>query len=218
MNEREIRRLVQPLVARHGDLAYTPRAIVLTPVRHFLRAVLFERLGDKANVDVSVQVQACCRGPGYIALSFTNKRWPKDNLWWPGREGFPEAMFETVEKNCLEELRKISSFNDYVSFESRFHMQGYVGTYFEHAYIAMMQGRFADAGAIFAKWDFAEHHDLLLEGYASRLAHEGDDLSTKDKRAILRILHEREAAAIKAMKLEKHWIPTSFPAEEQGLV
>jgi hypothetical protein len=58
---------------------------------------------------------------------------------------------------------------------------------------------------------FDEHE----AGLGRRLAELGNDLAPRDKSAILRLMHEREAQAVRNMKLERYWQPTPFPAEER---
>ena len=44
----QVKKLVQPLLARHADLALVGRWIFLKPVHHFARAILIDRtIGPK---------------------------------------------------------------------------------------------------------------------------------------------------------------------------
>lgn len=234
------RKLLLPLLKRRNDLVLGGRHLAMVPVSSFVRGIFFERCSDPtAYVPYLFAAPLCvCGGFSFhfgnffrrgslsfyqMYPQFEGEDHPLSNstyvrYWSTGDDDYPNAMLRAVEDEMLPAVEAMDSLDKVArAFASndrscdRPYMQRSL------AWIEVMHGRFGGMAA-----NRFNHARMMLEKYqpglADRLLQLGDDLPVEDKQAILRILHEREADAIRTMKLEKHWIPTPFPAEERGLV
>ena len=121
----------------------------------------------------------------------------------------------------IPELKMMNNFRRFRRIQRQYFADDMAGYAEYQALLAIAFGDFREAAEWLANDRGRYSHNCLdehLPGLADRLAGQGDDLTMEDKRALIDVLHQREAAAVKALKLEKYWQKTPFPAEEDGLV
>lgn len=219
----DIQRLIGPLLEQDDELFAFEDYLAIRPVRHVLMALRLVRGGSKGEI----LAEMC---PALLPQLEPGQRpfipepqffWPYDRVWNPGEAEYPHNRQMKLKYHLIPEMKQ---FNRIVMFEAtaRQYLAGQSTEYAEcHTILAMTQGRFSFAlnglatGPGGRICEFANAHS---PGLGDRLREKGDDLSVEDKRALIDMLHARERNAIHALKLEKHWQPSLFPAEEKGLV
>lgn len=147
--------------------------------------------------------------------------WPKDGLWKMADPDYPERHRAQIRDDILPELKKIRTYEQFRQAYRKYYCHGTSPFAVDSSVMALTFGEFDEAAEILK--DYWDHNVIdavnqYQAGLGDRLIDYGNDLPRADKRALLAYLHERQAADIKTMKLEKHWQPTPFPAEEKGLV
>ena len=219
----QLKQLLKPLMDEDPSLISFSRFLVVTPIRHHISALLLDRTRSEQYFRVRVW-------PSFLALSaerdepltgWARYSWPYDNYWSIDEPEYPLNRRMQLKYSLIPELKLL---NDFARFESqqREYFDDASGGYVEtQAFLAIAFGDFKEAAEWMAKDWRHEPRKLInshIPGLGDRLAEQGDNLSMEDKRKLIAVLHEREAAAIHALKLEKYWRPTPFPAEENGLV
>lgn len=242
--ERDIRILCKPIVARRRDVVYFKRYLVLAPLRSFFAAISFERSSDRDDLQPMAMVTPLCRvrpdlsapgqhrfwRPGY--RTFRQKfgeSYPNRDLidkiapecWLMTDPDYPRALQAAVEGEMLPFVAALADWEKARQWEidCDFHREPPDPQIVLSYYLA--QGEFTRAKECLdvpLREKLLRYYNISQPGFGDCLAKLGENLSMADKRALIAFLHAREAAAIKAMNLEKHWIPTLFPAEEKGLV
>jgi hypothetical protein len=245
-NQRDIRLLCKPLVERRDDLICANRYLLFVPLRSFFAGLCFQRSSYHDPLEPTPIVTALCslRPEWPFAGEFPfmrpgTKTWREANVedhvfnkalldqikpeWWLMSDAdYPQAVRVAIEQEMLPQIAELVSWNKALEFEVGEHSLGDA----DYAQIALPYllalGDFERAKLALDVGPLCElilrQVDKTDSGLGDRLARQGDKLSMEDKRALIAILHEREAAAIRFMKLEKYWQPTPFPAEAKGLV
>jgi hypothetical protein len=242
--ERDIRILCKPIVARRKDVIYFKRYLVLSPLRSFFAGISFERSSDRDDLQPKSMVTPLCRMRPDLSAPGQHRFWrPEDRtyrqiygdgyfgkdrlddiapgFWLMIDSDYPQALRAAIEAEMLPFVAALADWEKARQWETDhdFHRDPPDPQIVLPYHLA--QGEFKRAKECL---DVPYQERLLRDynkrhaGLGDRLAKQGERLSRDDKRLLIALLHEREAAAIKAMKLEKHWIPTPFPAEEKGLV
>jgi len=227
---RDVRELVAPLVKKRGDLHWFDRYLVRVPIRTGFAAIFFERSGDPDIFRTCrIAIPLCSMSP---RMPPPQGRWlmrpnaspePGWGPWAPWRKSdpdYPEALREAIEREFLPPLEGLQSIRDFFDWIAA--LGGLQGSdHLEHrVFVEIAYGDF-DAAALHATKDFwSLSRNACNEwqtGLGDRLVEQGDALSTEDKQALIAMLHRREEDAVRALKLEKNWERTPFPAEEKGL-
>ena len=242
---RDFRELLKPIVARRGDLHSFNRYVIFVSIRAGFKGLLLDRSSTREEFDarqiarpLCVMSEGCPMGwemgmgrPGTQTYreAFPNYRFYKpeqlDKLvthpWLTTDPDFPEGLRDAIENKMLAELKDISTLREFADWTNRNH----AADSFDYAQCAVLVepalGNFSEAARLLSVPHGKLLHrefDAWLPGLGDRLEAMGDDLPLADKRAIVAMLHAREAAVIKSLKLEKFWQPAPFPAEELGLV
>ncbi len=140
--------------------------------------------------------------------------------WRKSDPDYPDALREAIEREFLPPLEQLQTIRDFFDWIAA--LGGVQDSdHLEHrVFVEIAHGDF-DAAALHATKDFWSLSRSACNewqtGLGDRLVEQGDALSTEDKQALIAMLRRREEDAIRALKLEKHWERTPFPAEERGL-
>ena len=228
---KDVRELVAPLVKKRGDLHWFDRYLVRVPIRTGFAAIFFERSGDPDSFyPYLIALPLCSMSPRMPPpqglwrmrpIAAPKPGAPRRAPWRKSDPDYPEALREAIESEFLpplERLQTIRDFFDWVAalggFEDSDHLE-------HRMFVEIAYGDF-DAAALHATKDFwslsRKACNEWQTGLGDRLVEQGDALSIDDKQALIAMLHRWEEDAIRALKLEKHWERTPFPAEEKGLV
>jgi hypothetical protein len=246
--QRDIRLLCKPLIERRDDLICVNRYLLFVPLRSFFAGLCFERSSDRDALEPRPIIKALCRlrtewpfagelpfiRPGYRTWRqaygergvFDKKLLDriKPEPWLMSDPDYPDALRKAIENEMLPKIMKYTTWKKALDFETRSDIFGEKSDVRILLPYFLAQGEFSRAknclGDVIESYRQTALKDFNnnYPGLGDRLAEQGDKLSIDDKRALIAILHEREAAAICALKLEKYWQPTPFPAEEQRLV
>ena len=113
---RQIRKLVEPLVARQPDLAFIENRLVVKPVRHILRGVLFERSGEARRFYPTWFVMHSCQPLRNFADTWTERiRHHGHRIWEWDNPTTPSEFYSVIEEEILPFLRGIDNFDRFVA-------------------------------------------------------------------------------------------------------
>jgi hypothetical protein len=244
-NLRDILLLCKPIAERRTDVICVDRFLLFVPLRSFFAGIYFARSGDKHDLEPRPMVTPLCdvrwgfphssespyfrpgtrtwrqARPDYGWIYKDRFDEIKPERWFMTDPDYPDAIRIALQIEMLPKVAALATWEKALEFVTRHHQfQGRDYTRLALSSV-IAQGDFARAKEILDNvWLNAErvwHINQHDPGLGDRLIEQGENLSMADKQALIATLHHYEAAAIKAMKLEKHWIPTPFPAEEKGL-
>lgn len=239
--EAEIRRLVKPIAATRSDIIYVNRYLLCVPVRNVFAALLFERSSDKFLLNPLTTCYALCTldlWPGSGEFPFFRpgtRTWGdvygydypymRDRLheirpenWLTTDPDYPDAARVAIE---AEMLPTVIGLNDFETAESfRVSPERPLGDPIRAATpFRLANGDFDWMKAnIGQAWNRARRLPSVrwyCGDLAERVLDHGNDITSAERRSIFARMHEREAEAVRKMKLEEYWIPTPFPAEER---
>ncbi len=223
---RDVKRMLEPMLAEHADLALVGRFLVLKPIRHHLRCVCIYSTSSADVFDVR-----------WFVFNLFHPRLRCHASWGenigPGRPGgwllsspdIPRHLRETIERKALPILRPIETFEQFVAFIRKGGTAP--GRTMPHWKLHAAKDIFVMSLAL-GDLDTARHlAETRLQNWPKPTAKDADvtinnyhgamrlmDLLAKNDRAgIAAALHEFEAATTNAHKLEPYWQPTPFPIE-----
>ncbi len=239
--EAEIRKLVKPIAARRSDIIYVNRYLLSVPMRSVFAALLFERSGDKFLLNPLRVCYALCTlddFPGSDEFPFRRpgtKTWGdvygydypymRDRLheirpenWLTNDPDYPDAARIAIEAEMLPNVLELNDLAAAEAFNntpvkpsgeppwSSIPFRLAAGDFeWIRENIGLTRSRIWSVPKV--RWYCGD--------LAERVLDHGNGITTAERRAIFAHMHEREAQAVRNMKLEKHWIPTPFPAEER---
>ena len=216
----QLKRLVAPLLKQRGDLAFIDRMLIVRPVRHVLRAILLDRTGDRARFAVRPILMPIYH-PHFLNLSWG---WPISRPdGWSYAIDQPDAQDFLIAELEQRALPRLAAVHDIMSLkahceahENRHHFE-----FGPHLSTAAALGDFDDARRICRE----------LKAKGSLEGPGGDAESTQyiedrrvlcelicrdDRAAVIKLLHQREAATAARWGLADIWEPSPFPLEAQG--
>lgn len=222
----QTKQAVQPLLARHSDLALVGRYLILTPVRHFVRGVFIDR---SINQHAFVPTLSVCLtfdgdteqgigwGDRFTYRSFEDadpdlvdkrKNDPRFGVWDIRYPENIELMLRFTEA-ALQSLRAMVTFEQMMEFARRYenNLTPFEFMYYPRLLMAAATGDFETARYIIGKREglrqsFEVHYPAFCPA-----------LLSEDRAALAKCLHDLEAKTIKNLKLTKFWEPTPFPLE-----
>lgn len=217
--QRQIKKLVAPLLEQHSSLILVDGIVYLKPVDHVLLAIIFDRTGEAKRVRPLWVITHYCRIFRYFPVVWDRMIGsPGNNLWYWDDPTMPARFVAKIEDEILPLLRKLQRFDEFVTLVSSdfFLLQSLRASHLEHAVITAAYGDFEKTKSIcadliagrtrFSLPYFKQPFDRVTkELYPLVLA--GDHAS------VASLLHEWEAISMRNFGLEKIWEPTPFPLE-----
>ena len=222
----QVKKIVQPLLARHTDLALVGRWIYVKPVHHFARAVLIDRMLNPEKFRPQWAVVHLFQARKSFPLNWGewlyNESSPTPGSWKITDANISQALIDQIERRALPQLRAIKTLDDYLAFVSQ-HM-------FRHKLFDWPQckvivdvalGDLEAARSICKKnlprWSVDRpNYDEDDKAENRRLRDLCARLADDDRAGLARLLHEWEAYTVKNFKIEHLWEPTPFPLEFGG--
>lgn len=222
----QVRKLVQPLLDKHDDLAWVGRRIYLKPVRHFARAILIDRMLDKDGFQPQWAVLHLFQWRMHFTLSWgecLDKRSGElPGVWRIHDPNVSTQLIETIEQDALPILREMRTLDDYLTYVS--------GNYFRHQLyewptakivLDVALGDLEAARSLcdqnLASWSVEwPHHNDVKKIELRKLCELCALLQNDDLIGLVRLVHEWEAATVKNFKIEHLWEPTPFPLEQMA--
>ncbi|HEX5212710.1 MAG TPA: hypothetical protein VFW22_13370 [Pseudolabrys sp.] len=219
----QVRKLVQPILARNIDLALVGRWIFVKPVHHFARAILIDR---SSNVDELVPqwaVMHLFEARTSLFLDWgeflANERSRRRGLWFITQPDIDLALSEAIETQALPRLRAMATLDDFLAYLSRIPMGAKMFDWptrriILDAALGELQAAKAIGDAHLARWSVDHpYYDDDSRAQYRRLRELCSCLATDDRSGIAKLLHDWEAFTVRALKIEHIWEPTPFPLE-----
>ncbi len=225
---RELKRLLQPLLAKRPDLAFVGRTLFFQPFTHYLRGVVFKASRfHTASRAISFPHQLY-NGQDLPDFGFCNGyEYQMAQDWGSDLDHTSAILCEKMEKSALPAVKGIT---DYVAHQRS---REYLGLPPDRTVSDSPRCTFLVAlgECSVGDLDSAEQRMSLtmtfLDKYPVASATEEyrfnpylfwrmaylTRLLQTDRNRILPLLHDWEAHAVNGMKLTKYWTPTPFPCE-----
>lgn len=222
----QVKKLVQPLLDRHPDLALVGRWIYVKPVHHFARAVLIDRMSDKESLNPRWAVVHLFEARRSFPLNWgdflNNVSSSRPGLWRISEPNIGSALIEQIEECALPALRGMKSLDDYFEFVSHHYFRHHLLEWPSAKVIFdVAMGNLDAARSICRKnmkhWstDRPEYDDEDRASHA-RLRALCVCLEDNDRAGMIQLLHEWEVHTVKSFKIEHLWQSTPFPLELQS--
>lgn len=219
----QIRRLVQPILARNADLALVGRWIFVKPVHHFARAILLDRSSSADEFVPEWAVMHLFEARASFFLDWgeflANERSRRRGLWFITQPDIDLALSEAIETQALPRLRAMASLDDFLGYLSQIPMGAKMFDWptrriILNAALGELQAAKAICDAHLAEWSVDhDYYDDDSRAQFRRLRQLCGCLAADDRPAIAKLLHEWEALTVNALKIAHLWKPTPFPLE-----
>ncbi len=240
--KRDIHLLLKPIVEKRKDLHYLDRHLLIVPVRSIFVAVYFSRSSTKEDLQPRALASPLCCSiddtPGSEAFAFQRpgtRTWGEtygyqdpfiqdrlhqicDESWLMTDPDYPEAIRAAIENEMLPTIAELATWESAEEFKCKHGWRNFRAP----VPFRLAQGDFdwlkTNYGLLPQRQWIEPYAELFCGDLTQRLLDHGNAITADERRTIFARMHEQEAIAIRRYKLEKHWIPTPFPAEERGLV
>jgi len=228
---RQVSQLVKPLLAKHPELALVGRMLVLTPVRHVLRALYIDRTRSGEEFNPRWTVMHLFKHRDKIGFNLgadiykpRETNWPREfaKLWWIEDPESPEVLVEAVEAAVLPRLAPLGEFDAYYAHLTTYRHGHYDYAYrlrpYERVIVEAARGRLDEVRAI-CRDELPPYPDNYFGDRPEQVAvmrrmKSICPLAAEDDRAgIAALLHAWEAASVRNLKIEHLWQPSPLPIE-----
>ncbi|GGF72736.1 hypothetical protein GCM10007301_35700 [Azorhizobium oxalatiphilum] len=214
----QIRAVTKAFLSRHPEFILVDRMLIMTPVQHIIRAIVFLPGTDKDLFEPNW-------GFNYLFTprSQANLLWHMpirrtSGSWNIHEDGIAEELAEQLETQALPVLQPVNSIQDFMDFTTSsdcFFLPGWNASFWRQPLFEAMLGDLDGARRSLCRlWHpkiIPINAPLGLE-MPQKL---GPLLARDDREGIAKVLHEWEEKSAKIYGVEKHWQPTPFPIEEQ---
>ncbi len=198
-----IKRYLKPLLKLRPDLLLVGRDLIIRPVRHLLRSVLFDRTSDKYEFNLSSDITPMHFPP----MSSGGRSELHRGIWKVYEPYFQPLLLDTLQHDVFAEIGKVRTLLD-VPRGDRF--------------IALVLSGRLEQAAQFIEADRTRPIDPSrarrrdTEAYRSELADWRRALLAHGITGFCEECHQRERERAEAMKLGDIWEPSPFPVELSG--
>ncbi|MBV8837961.1 MAG: hypothetical protein JO000_15615 [Alphaproteobacteria bacterium] len=195
----DLKRYLQPLLKQRSELVLIGRMLVVRPVRHILRGAFFD--GRDNYILIYPIIKLLCRSLG--ATDYRGRPHKAAlTLWQPHFEPF---LMDTLAEDVFEDVGKITSLEDFAAAPP-------TEAWFPMARVpALHLAGEPDRAA--AEVECIAGHD---NQYWKPWWESQRDLLAMDIGEVCAMYRTQEAKEVKALKLERIWEPSPFPAELPG--
>lgn len=217
----QLKRAVQPLLDRNPDLALVGRMVIIKPIHHILRGIIFGQAIYAEQFDPNWAVTFLFEPSDSLSTNWGERVYDRRGTWkFTDHDDLPAEMYNAIEEQALPLLRPIETIDDFVGFTTKNRFRDTYLDLYEHRkiFVDIARGDLDSARSIceYMATDQAKRKYLPLkmdEEY-NRITKELCPLIAKrDRAGLARLLHKYEEGSVRAMKLEKYWEPTPFPIE-----
>jgi hypothetical protein len=215
---RQVKKVVAPLLERHADLVLIGTDIVLRPVHHILRAIVIDQTGEADRFNPRWALTALFRKLDHFPLGLGGRLFrPGSGLWLLSDPDISQVLVDVVERDALPRLRALGTLPQFLAFalpsEPKM-LKFYWDTRFRFALalgdLDTVRALPADEPEDDAAVEMLNQH---ADGLGSRLREQGARISSDDRAALARFLHEEEAYSVAKLKVGHVWQSTPFPLE-----
>jgi hypothetical protein len=220
----KIKKIVQPLLDRHADLALVGRRLYVKPVHHFARAVFIDRTAYKDHSSPMLTAIHLFEARESFSISWSNRLIHKtDGRNWIATEpDFERLLIDAIEQQALPRLFAMNTLDDYLAYVSQHYIRHQLFDW-PHCKVILdvAMGDLDSARAIFktniAKWSADRpDHDDDDRAMFRRLRELHARLADNDRPGMALLLHQWELYSVNRFKIEHLWEPTPFPLELQA--
>jgi hypothetical protein len=217
----QVKQAVHPLIRRNPDLALVGRMVVIRPIHHILRGIVFSRGIYADQFDPNWAVIFLFEPSDSLSMNWGERVYDYSGTWKiADHDDLPSEMCKAIEEQALPLLRSIKTIDDFVGFSTKERFRHTHLNLYEHRKILVdvARGDLNSARSIceYMATDHAKRRYLPMkmdEEY-DRITKELCPLiAANDRPALARLLHKYEEDSVRTMKLEKFWEPTPFPIE-----
>jgi hypothetical protein len=223
---KQVKKLVQPLLDCHDDLALVGRWIFVRPVQHFARGIIIDRTSDPRKFMPRWAVAHVFEVRNSIPLSWGGYVYSHDsnivaNFWDQEDQEISRSLVSEIERNALPILRTMETLDDYLAFVSASNLRGQLFSWHRRKVIVdVALGELAAAREICRQeieyWKTG--HSAMDEDDRAefrRLVELCARLAADDRPGLAQLLHKWERTTVKNLKIEHLWEPTPFPLEQR---
>ncbi len=229
-------KLAKPLIARVGDVELVGHYLVLRPVHHVLRGVLIDRRRGAPEPWPVMFVRHLFEEQTWLTHHWGRELVPqKPKMWRWSEPDEIEDLRQRLETEVFPHLRRIQTLDDMLVEVARVWPGAKLFPVERRTEIIRSrpcaQLAFDVAlGQLEQARTHAEHY-LRVYNESNYGLRDEEDLAefrrfsdfcrrilADDRRSLVALLHEWEAATVRHFKMEHIWEPTPFPIETMGLV
>jgi hypothetical protein len=221
----QVKKMVQPVLDRHSDIALVGRYIFLKPIHHFARAILVGRTAYKDQIQPRWAIVHLFEVQSFVPLDWgeflANERSNLRGLWLMSQADIATALVEAIEEQALPRLRAITTLDDYLTFVSQ-HLFRHKLFDWPHCKVIVdvalgdLDSARSICGAHGQRWSVDDpEHDEDGKAKFRRVRELCGRLSIEDRPGLAQLLHQWEAETVRNLKIEHLWEPTPFPLELQ---
>jgi hypothetical protein len=218
----DIKKLIAPILARHSDLALAKRYLVIKPVRHIVRGILIDRTSGKDGLTPFWTAD-------FLAYPMAGVTVGSGSSWFPNvghsfsttQTDLAERLSAAIEDFALPKLRPVVSITDYVHHATEY-VQNRINDLrplsLEKLAIDLALGDLESAMSI-CEQQLPKEVAWRKSGFGHEIDHYlriHPLVRDMNYRAIIDVLREWEADAVKRLALGAVWERTPFPIEETG--
>jgi hypothetical protein len=217
----QLKRAVQPLLDRNPDLALVGRMVIIKPIHHILRGIIFGRAIYAEQLDPNWAVIFLFEPSDSLSTNWGERVYDRRGTWkFTDHDDLPAEMYKAIEEQALPLLRPIKTIDDFVGFATKERFRHTHLDLYEHRkiFVDIARGDLDSARSIceYMATNRAKRRYLPMKMYEEydRITKELCPLvAANDRPGLARLLHKYEEGSVRAMKLEKCWEPTPFPIE-----
>jgi hypothetical protein len=219
----EVRKMVQPVLDRHSDIALVGRHLFLKPIHHFARTILVGRTAYKDRIRPLWAVVHLFEARTFFPLTWgedlANERSQRRGRWNTSQADIAAALVEAIEEQALPRLRALTTLDDYLAFVSQNFFRHHLFDWPQCKVIVDVALGDLDAARSLCRahgptWSVDNpEHDEYWRATFRRLRELCARLSVDDRSGLAQLLHQWEAETAVNLKIKHLWEPTPFPLE-----
>lgn len=216
----QVKTLLQPVLARHGDLALIKRKVIVVPVRHVLCAILIDGTAVPNGIVPRWFANHFFGLGGRTHIAWGGLLQSRQTEWDVRHPQIQTDLLEVIESEALGRVRALRDLNAFVNFVSK-HVSRHL--------LLDDPKEVVIVNAALGNLDVARlaARSPRLESYSEAAGLDDEDLDHLQKvQELCRLLeaddlpgmaahlHAWEAENVRKNKLEHLWEPSPFPLED----
>ncbi|MEQ1717271.1 MAG: hypothetical protein ABL907_15035 [Hyphomicrobium sp.] len=217
---RDVKKWLQPLAARHADLAIVGRLLIVTPVRHHLRGVLIGRTSSANCITPQWLIHHSFSPRLGYHLSWGDLLSGRTGHYWNTDDpNMPADLLVAIETQALPKLRAVQTLEDFVAAVPStrgghlWSIDPEGKSLIDIAMGELEQARASCREKICNRPDPGPKEADVTKAEVAGAKLLCGLLEKNDIEGLIRTLHSWEEASVKKLKLAPYWEPSPFPVE-----
>ncbi len=217
--QRQIKKLLTPLLERHEDLALCGRWLMITPIHHVMRGMTLMFTSSADWFYPAWAITNFCDPCGHYPLNWGDRLYPRREAHWCLTDPrMPGALFEIIEDYVLPMIRPVKTLNDIAPFLATVQSRRMSIDWdpLRQLPLLVALGKLDEAREVLRKrltGDTRWTRPFLDDERAEVLGPLRGPLKRDDRGELARVLRGWEQMRIARLKMEFIWEPTQFPLE-----